>query len=572
VAGVAGLGTWVAVDAVAARTALEQAAGAIPDLEQRLRTSPDDAAADHAPLQESTGEAARRTQGVHWTIAGMLPVVGDDVRALATIADTADSLATDVLPSMTAAAQAVTPERLAPQDGRVDLTAFQEVRRDVVRADATVGAAADRIAGISRGGLITPLADAADELQSQLGTVRATTATAARAVELLPPMLGADGPRDWLVLAQNNAEQRATGGIPGAVLHVRADDGELTFEGKASTSDLPVFDAPVLEPTPSERALFGDGLGRWIQNVNFTPDFPRTAQLASTMWTERMGGEPQGVLSVDPVLLQSLLSATGPVTFEDPTGERITLTDETAAHFLMAEIYARYPEPRVQDEVFAAAAEAVFEALTTGDVDAGLVVDALADGARDGRVMVWSSHDDEQARLAGTVLSGELRGMRPTADGLVAPKAGVFLNMTTSGKTGYHLDMEYVVEDVVLRADGSQEFDLRVTLTNRLKPGQAARLPDYVIGDGPADGTIRQNVLAYAPKHGAVRGVTSADGDPLDVFVQEHDGHAVAVRAVAVAPGETQELVFRMVSGPEQRGEIQVRHTPGARLTHLWPT
>jgi Protein of unknown function (DUF4012) len=55
-----------------------------------------------------------------------------------------------------------------------------------------------------------------------------TTATAARAVRLLPPMLGANGPREYLLLVQNNAEQRATGGIPGSVALLRAVDGAVT--------------------------------------------------------------------------------------------------------------------------------------------------------------------------------------------------------------------------------------------------------------------------------------------------------------------------------------------------------
>ncbi len=54
----------------------------------------------------------------------------------------------------------------------------------------------------------------------RLAKVSLTTATAARAVRLLPPMLGADGPREYLLLVQNNAEQRATGGIPGSVVQL----------------------------------------------------------------------------------------------------------------------------------------------------------------------------------------------------------------------------------------------------------------------------------------------------------------------------------------------------------------
>jgi hypothetical protein len=180
--------------------------------------------------------------------------------------------------------------------------------------------------------------------------------------------------------------------------------------------------------------------------------------------------------------------------------------------------------------------------------------------------MVWSADDDEQAGLAGTVLSGELRGARATLDGGTSPQVGVHLNLTTAGKVGFYLDASHAVEDVTVRPDGSQEFTVRLKLRNVLAPEGARDLPAYVVGDGPKDGSIESNVLLYAPQHGAVRTLTDGAGDPLGIFAQEHAGLPVAVHTVSVAPGETQELVFRVLSGREQRGNIQVRMTPGARV------
>ncbi len=261
--------------------------------------------------------------------------------------------------------------------------------------------------------------------------------------------------------------------------------------------------------------------------------------------------------------LQSLVGATGPITFEDPFGEQITLTDQSTAEFLLHTIYAKYVVPDDQDEVFALAAEAVFGALTEGDADGGLALAALVEAADQGRLMVWSADDAEQELLAGTVLSGELRGTLPTLDGNVSPKVGAFLNMTTSGKLGFFLDTAYEVEDVTLRPDGSQEFTLRLRLTNLLDASEVPGLPDYVTGNTPGEGTIRNNLLVYAPANGAVTGVTNAEGEQLTVLAQIHDGLPVAARTVAVAPGETEELRFRIVSGREQRGDVQVRMTPG---------
>jgi len=44
---------------------------------------------------------------------------------------------------------------------------------------------------------------------------------------------------------------------------------------------------PVLPLTAEEQALFGDGLGIYMQDVTFTPDFPRSAQLARALWRQQ---------------------------------------------------------------------------------------------------------------------------------------------------------------------------------------------------------------------------------------------------------------------------------------------
>jgi hypothetical protein len=556
------LAGWLVLDALRARSALEEASRAIPGLEQRLREDPQAAASELASVQDAAHRAASATTGPLWTLAGNLPWVGDDVEALSTVTGTVDRLAADVLPRLSSAAQAVTPARLAPEGGRVDLQPLIDVRDDVVAADRAVGSAIERVGGISREGLVAQLADAADQLHAQLTDVRMTTATAARAVQLLPAMLGSDGPRDWLVLAQNNAEPRATGGIPGAVLLVRAEAGEVSFVEHAAAADFGPFDQPVLDLSPAEDALFGDELGRYMQDVNFTPDFPRTAQLAREMWRDTRGGDPQGVLSIDPVVLQSLLDVTGPVTFQDPAGADIALNGQNTASFLLADIYDRYEDPALQDAVFASAAEAVFSKLTSGGFDAGRLVDALAVAADQGRLMVWSDSDSEQDHILGTVLSGELRGAVPTVSGQTAPQVGVHLNMATAGKVGYYLRRTATVEDVELRPDGSQEFVLRVRLENTLVPGQAADLPRYVIGNGPADGTIRTNVLVYAPLNGGIREARSVTSGAEGVLAQEHDGIVVGARTVAVSPGETHDLEYRIVSGRAQAADVRVRLTP----------
>uniref|UniRef100_UPI0008487200 DUF4012 domain-containing protein n=1 Tax=Cellulosimicrobium cellulans TaxID=1710 RepID=UPI0008487200 len=455
-------------------------------------------------------------------------------------------------------------DRLVPREGAVDLAPLQDARADVLAADASVGAAAATVAGIDTSALVAPLARVVTDLEDRLAGIRSSTATAARAVDLLPPMLGADGPRDYLVLVQNNAEPRAAGGIAGSVLHVRLEEGRIELVEVRPGNALG-GDTSAVPLTRSEEALFGDDLGRYMLNVTSTPDFPRAAGVARQIWAVRTGVEVDGVLAVDPVALQEVLAATGPVAFTDPAGAEVVLTGDDAAGFLLNGVYRRYEEPATQDAVLAAAAHAVLEALTTStDAEPARLVGALAEAAGEGRLLVWSADDGEQERLAGTVLSGELDGVLTTEEGdVVSPVLGVYLNASSAAKTGYYLTTDVRVEDVTCRPDGSQRFTAAVTLTSTLTPEEAGALPGYVTGARDGDGTIRTNLLVYAPRNGGILGSDGPEGD-LGLFSQVHDGLVVGARTVALAPGEAATYRYDVVTGKNQRGTVSVRKTPGA--------
>ena len=51
-------------------------------------------------------------------------------------------------------------------------------------------------------------------------------------------MLGEEGERTYLVAFQNNAEVRATGGMPGSMVELTARDGRLKMGRSFTPSDL----------------------------------------------------------------------------------------------------------------------------------------------------------------------------------------------------------------------------------------------------------------------------------------------------------------------------------------------
>jgi len=540
--------------ALQARDALNDARRGVEGLREAL-TQGNAEQADEAlaTVQEASASARWNTRGPIWWLASQLPAVGNDVGAVRTVSEVADDIAQDVLPDVVAAGEGVSPASFQPTEGRVGLAGIAAAVPHLRDARDALDPSVARALALDPESLTDQIAEPVRELQAQLMDVEDGLDAAVTAAQLLPPMLGENERRTYLILFQNNAEIRATGGIPGAMALVSADDGRIELERQVGTAAfLGSFAKPVLPLTEQERALFGELLAVFPADINFTPDFPRTAELAQAMWRKRTGQTVDGVVSADPIALSYLLAGTGPVRL---SGGR-TLTAANAVEFLLNEVYLEVA-PEQQDALFADAARAGFEAVAAGQGDPGTVLDGLLRASEEGRLLVWSDRDEEQVLLADR-LAGEL----PTESGST-PNVGVYFNDGTGAKMDYYLDYDVDVESIACDVTQSQELQVTVTMTSTA-PEDAASLPESVIGPGfgAPPGWIRTNVLVYAPRGGVIED-RLIDGEELVSASLEHQGRPVALQTIDLKPGQAHELAFDVVTGEGQPDEVDLRVTPG---------
>ncbi len=99
-------------------------------------------------------------------------------------------------------------------------------------------------------------------------------------------MLGKEGPRKYLLVFQNNAEVRATGGLPGSVSLLNVNDGQIELTRQVTGSSFGRRSGNVLPLSAAEKQLFGSQFGEFFLNANVTPDFPRAAELWRARWEE----------------------------------------------------------------------------------------------------------------------------------------------------------------------------------------------------------------------------------------------------------------------------------------------
>jgi hypothetical protein len=255
----------------------------------------------------------------------------------------------------------------------------------------------------ARGGLIGPIADAHDELTSQIARVRTGLAKAVAGTDALAGLLAT--PHTYLVMAGNNAEMRAGSGMFLSIGTLTTTDGRLQLGGMEPVEGL---------PAPAGVAVVGDMADRWgwlhpsedFRNLMLSPRFPQSAQLATQMWRAIGRGDVDGVLVLDPVTLHAILAATGPVSSAGRTIDAANVVDE-----LLHGQYLRYPTAALRTErreELGDLAGVTFARLDGGEWSPGRLAAGLGDAARGRHLMLWSREPKVQAAWAAAGLDGSI--------------------------------------------------------------------------------------------------------------------------------------------------------------------
>ncbi|MGO4299096.1 DUF4012 domain-containing protein [Leifsonia sp. RAF41] len=547
---------WIGVRGFLAQRALTDAVPAADHIKTSV-ASGDLASAGRAAgdLRRKTEQAVALTSDPIWRAAEVVPWVGPNLTAVRTVAAASDTVAARVVQPLVAAGSAINLRALAIDKGRIDLAPIQAAQPAVARAQAAFATAHASVTAIHTDELLGPVASGIGRLRGVLDQVGPGIDALGNAVRLLPAMLGADGPRDYLLAAQNPAELRATGGLVGAIALVHTDQGAVSLQRQSAGSAIGPWKTPVADVPLNTQGLYGPLVGRFMQDANLTPDFPVAASTVSRMWTTKYGGKVDGVIAMDPIVLSALLKSTGPVTL--PEGDR--LTSSNAVKLLLSDVYQRYSDPAQQDAFFASAASAVFGRLSTGGVDAAKLVSALAAAGEARRVLIWSAHDGDQRTLAGTTLAGGLPASQTPSSGV-----GVYYNDATGAKMDYYLATSVAAGSKVCRADGRPSTVVNVTLTNRAPADAGATLPRYVTGGGTygvPPGSIRTRVAVYGPA-GSLLAATQSEGRGYATVAGVDRSHPVSVFTVELAPGASQTVSVQFLNSRGSSTKLSVVTTP----------
>lgn len=461
--------------------------------------------------------AAGRRLGSPLTSLGLgVPVLGPHLAAGRTLT----GVGADLVASGAATTRAA-PRTLRVSGGTVPLEEIRRLAPDLADAAATLRQAYGRTAGIDLAHLLPPLRDRLVDLDDRLATTVEAAEVAALAAEVLPPALGADGPRTYFLSVESNAELRATGGYMGNYGELVAEEGRLRLEHLRDIEDLNRAGPPVLTVEAPD-----DYLARYTrfevatswQNVNLSPDFPTVSQVIAGLYPQAGGRPLDGVVAIDPVGLAAFLRLTGPVTVEiwpEP------ITAENVVDLSLNQAYIAFENQN--DERFdflANVARAAIDAFSTRDLgNPARIVEMLSDAVAGGHLRVWFARAQEQLLAERVGLAGAVEPVPSDSLLVINQNAG-------ANKLDYYLRRRssYAVELVPSRDRVQVSGRLQVTLENT---GPAEGLPRRIIGPflpGNPAGLNRTYLSVYTPFD--FTGAT-LDGEPLPMEAEDELGRRV---------------------------------------------
>ena len=369
---------------------------------------------------------------------------------------------------------------------------------------------------------------------------------AVQAARLAPNLLGAEGPRSYLVLAQNSDELRATGGFISGVGLLRLDGGrivELGFQDSYAVDDYSKS-----HPSPPPALLkYMKAEILVLRDANWWPDFPTSAQALASLYELDQEVVVDGVIAADLTALGWLVEALEPLHLE---GYDQPVSGQNVLEFMKATWAAPPGAATITErdrsdwwshrkDFMSILLEGMLARLERGEVELGRLIWPLQRSLDEKHLLIHVNDPQATALLAALGWDGVLR-----------PGEGDFLLVVDSNvgfnKVNPRIEQE-ISYQVTLR-EGERphaELMLRYRHTAAIQLEECVHEPRY--GDDYDDMMDRcyfDYVRVYVPVGSELRQASGFEPGSVESLPGERDTQVFAGFFV-LAPGEEREITLR---------------------------
>jgi UDP-N-acetylmuramyl pentapeptide phosphotransferase/UDP-N-acetylglucosamine-1-phosphate transferase len=505
-------------------------------------------------------EAHTKLNGVSLLGGLVVPGLAPNLRAARTLAD----VGRDLAHAGERVTDTVDPSSLHVVDGRLPLDQVRLVAPALHDGAHTLVEALAKLRSIDDPYLVPVISDTLHKIEAQLAQSTGEAQRAAAAAELGPEVFGARGERTYLLVVQNNAELRATGGLIGDWAVMRVVDGKVSVGPMQKTgvwnSALASIPNPRLDaPADYHRRYDHEDPQHQLQTINLSPDFPTVGRALMSQGAQVGLPHLDGVLAVDPVGLAALLELTGPVPV---SGWPVDIDSGNVVNVTLRDAYTAFGETAARTDFLGDVAKVVVDDATSGDLGApARLARVLGAAAHEGHLLLAFARPQEQRLAAELNVAGGLAPVRSDTLAVNSQNAG-------ANKIDFYLHrhIEYRVHLAPDPGNRTARVTARLTIElDNTAPDKG--LPEIVIGPNPPNappaGVNRSFVSVYTPL-GVDR--MSIDGAQSTFSAGQEVGRGVYSQVVDIPALSSRTLQFdlsgRVRLEPGGWYELDLGHQP----------
>lgn len=539
-----------------------EAVSGLQDVSQLRDADTMNAAIEQAQVHASA--AKEIADGALWRVASYVPVLGDDVTAVRGMVDVVDGMVGETLPSLASTVQTLMNSGLSGGgEGQLNLQPIVDAQEGFAQINELVQQQADTINALPQPH-IGVVRSAYEQGKEQINKVADMLDQVSGMVQAMPKLLGQDGPRTYLLVAQTTSEQRSGGGLVGSLGTMQVDNGNISVGEFHSNGEFLTLGESA---TAEEHDVFSDPLyfSFDVRDLFAVPDFSRTAEMLNTVWQRsEYACDIDGVIAIDPLFIQEMVRINGDVTLDN--GQ--VLTGDNTAEFMLNGIYKAF-DPDTQNMYFEYVASAVMDgAFSNMTMDKMMqIAQAMGTLAEGRHFYAYTFHEDEAEYFQGAGFA------KNAPDSETDPEVGIYMNEQNASKLGWYLRRSSTITRTACNADGSQTYHVTFSIMNTLTSDEMASATTYILGgaqpgvDGivAPSGTSAQRMLFYAPVGGSITNLT-ASGDVRDQENKTMDGKNLITNVAYIAPGETVTFDFDVTTSAKAESDLRLDQTPAGWL------
>jgi len=514
-----------------------------------------DQGAARSHFATASDEFAAASHDLAWARGGeLVPGIAQQVRAMRIAA----AIGVDLARTAFVTAENGNVDALRVSDGIFPVKALENLEPVLAGDAASLQSSLRQTGPFHSPWLVSPLKAKLDSEVRKLVRAEHDATTALLATRAVPGMLGADGPRRYLVLFENPAESRASGGVPGDYAEITAVDGKLSLVKVGSAVALGS------SGNPAGKHLVGpeDYLARYSQfepedywaNVPMSPDFPSVGEVAANLYPECGGAKVNGVISLDPVAMAGFLAAIGPITAPQWP---VPVDAGNAVAILAHDEYVHFgTNGSLQVEFVQALIRSLWLGLVTRKLPSlPTLANDLLPALRGGHLFLYSGTPKAEHFFEAVHVAGSM-----------PPVHGDFLGVVTQNAEGNKIDWylrRSIDYQAVLNRTSDQIMAVLTLRLHNLSPDSG--LPPIIIDSAPGGtttpGESELYVSVYSPWE---EDGSSLDGVPLVMTDQQELGRFVYSAFVTVPAGATATIVLHLVGGwnPREPYHLGMYHQP----------